>query len=149
MGDERAVYADKAYEKHARRAALKARGAKDRIQHRRTRSQKQLPHWQSVRNKLIGRIRGAIERTFSVLKRRYGLVRMRYRGPRRTHSTSISPPSPSTSEPSQQRADERLNQRQPDLGPQKKLRASAAQASKSRPDPRFAEVSLARKELSA
>jgi transposase, IS5 family len=35
MGDERAVYADKAYEKHARRAALKARGARDRIQHRR------------------------------------------------------------------------------------------------------------------
>ena len=80
MGDERAVYADKAYEKHARRAALKARGAKDRIQHRRTRSQKQLPHWQTVRNKLIGRIRGAIERTFSVLKRRYGFVRMRYLG---------------------------------------------------------------------
>jgi transposase, IS5 family len=80
MGDERAVYADKAYEKHARRAALKARGARDRIQHRRTRSQKQLPHWQSVRNKLIGRIRGAIERTFSVLKRRYGFVRMRYLG---------------------------------------------------------------------
>ena len=30
--------------------------------------------------KLIGRIRGAIERTFSVLKRRYGFVRMRYLG---------------------------------------------------------------------
>ena len=45
-----------------------------------TRSQKQLPHWQTVRNKLIGRIRGAIERTFSVLKRRYGFVRMRYLG---------------------------------------------------------------------
>jgi hypothetical protein len=28
--------------------------------HRRTRSQKQLPHWQTLRNKLIGRIRGAI-----------------------------------------------------------------------------------------
>ena len=34
MGDERAIYADKAYEKHSRRAALKARGIKDRIQHR-------------------------------------------------------------------------------------------------------------------
>lgn len=79
-GDERAVYADKAYEKRARREALKARGIKDRIQHRRTSAQRELPHWQAVRNKLIGRIRGAIERTFSVLKRRYGFARMRYRG---------------------------------------------------------------------
>lgn len=81
IGDERAVYADKAYEKHSRRAALKARGIKDRIQHRRTRAQRVLPHWQSVRNKLIGNIRTAVERTFSALKRGgYGLDRMRYRG---------------------------------------------------------------------
>lgn len=81
IGDERAVYADKAYEKHSRRAALKARGIKDRIQHRRTRTQRMLPHWQSVRNKLIGNIRTAVERTFSTLKRGgYGLTRMRYRG---------------------------------------------------------------------
>jgi transposase, IS5 family len=80
QGDERAVYADKAYEKRARREALKARGIKDRIQHRRTRSQKTLPPWQTVRNKLIGRIRQAIERTFSQLKGRYGLTRMRYGG---------------------------------------------------------------------
>jgi len=62
-GDERAVYADKAYEKRARRAALKARGIKDRIQHRRTSAQARLPHWQTVRNKLIGRVRSAVERT--------------------------------------------------------------------------------------
>ncbi len=37
LRDERAVYADKAYEKRARREALKARGIKDRIQHRRVR----------------------------------------------------------------------------------------------------------------
>jgi IS5 family transposase len=80
LGDERAVYADKAYEKHSRRAALKARRIKDRIQHRRSRMQKELPHWQGVRNKLIGRIRAAVERTFSVLKGRYRLTRMRYRG---------------------------------------------------------------------
>lgn len=80
LGDEGAVYADKAYEKHARRAALKARGVKDRIQHRRSRMQRELPYWQGVRNKLIGRIRTAVERTFSVLKGRYGLNRMRYRG---------------------------------------------------------------------
>ena len=80
LGDEKAVYADKAYEKHSRRAALKARGIKDRIQHRRSRMQRELPRWQTVRNKLIGRIRSGVERTFSVLKGRYRMSRMRYRG---------------------------------------------------------------------
>ncbi len=80
LGDEKAVYADKAYEKKDRRAALRARGVKDRIQHRRHKHRKQLSPWQSLRNKLIGRVRGAVERTFSLLKRRYGFTRMRYRG---------------------------------------------------------------------
>jgi IS5 family transposase len=80
LGDEQAVYADKAYEKRARREALKARGIKDRIQHRRKRNQRALPPWQTVRNKLIGRIRQAVERTFSQLKGRYRLTRMRYSG---------------------------------------------------------------------
>jgi transposase, IS5 family len=80
QGDEQAVYADKAYEKRTRREGLKARGIKDRIQHRRVRGQRQLPHWQAKRNKLIARIRQAIERTFSQLKGRYRLTRMRYAG---------------------------------------------------------------------
>jgi len=80
LGDEKAVYADKAYEKRARRQALKARGIKDRIQHRRNKHQKALPRWQAVRNKLIGRVRQAIERTFAQLKGRYGFTRMRYAG---------------------------------------------------------------------
>jgi transposase, IS5 family len=80
QGDERAVYADKAYEKQARRDGLKARGIKDRIQHRRKKNQRELPPWQAVRNKLIGRIRQAVERTFSQLKGRYRLTRMRYSG---------------------------------------------------------------------
>jgi IS5 family transposase len=80
VGDERAVYADKAYEKQTRREALKARGIKDRIQHRRVRGQPQLPPWQQRRNKLIGRIRSAVERTFSTLKGSYGFKLMRYRG---------------------------------------------------------------------
>jgi IS5 family transposase len=80
LGDEKAVYADKAYEKKARRQALKARGVKDRIQHRRNNQQKVLPYWRTVRNKLIGRVRSAVERTFSQLKGRYRLDRMRYRG---------------------------------------------------------------------
>jgi IS5 family transposase len=80
QGDERAVYADKAYEKRARRTALKARGIKDRIQHRRNKHQKALPRWQALRNKLIGRVRQAVERTFSQLKGRYRFGRMRYGG---------------------------------------------------------------------
>jgi IS5 family transposase len=80
LGDEQAVYADKAYEKRKRRQALKQRGIKDRIQHRRTRGQAVLSRWQVVHNKLIGRIRQAVERTFSQLKGRYGLTRMRYGG---------------------------------------------------------------------
>ena len=80
VGDEKAVYADKAYEKKERRAALKARGIKDRIQHRRHKHLAVLPHWQAVRNKLIGRVRSAVERTFAQLKGRYRMRRMRYRG---------------------------------------------------------------------
>ncbi len=80
LGDEKAVYADKAYEKKERRQALKAKGIKDRIQHRRHRYMKELPHWQTVRNKLIGHIRTAVERCFASLKRTYGMTRMRYRG---------------------------------------------------------------------
>jgi transposase, IS5 family len=80
MGDEKAVYADKAYEKKDRRMALKARGAKDRIQHRRNKHQAKLPHWQTVRNKLIGKVRSAVERVFSQFKGIYDMWRMRYRG---------------------------------------------------------------------
>lgn len=80
LGDEKAVYADKAYEKRTRREALKRRGIKDRIQHRRHKHQKALPRWQAVHNRLIGRIRQAIERTFSQLKGRYRFTRVRYRG---------------------------------------------------------------------
>jgi IS5 family transposase len=78
MGDEGAVYADKAYATHARRAALKARGIKDRIMHRPNKHHRQLPSWQARRNALIQPIRAAIERTFGTLKRSYGYRRVRY-----------------------------------------------------------------------
>lgn len=82
VGDEKAVYADKAYEKRERRAALRARGVKDRIQHRRHKHMKALRPSQVRRNKLIARVRSAVERTFSQLKGVYGLRRMRYAGPK-------------------------------------------------------------------
>lgn len=77
-GDERAVYADKGYESNARRQALKARGIKDRILHKRHRNLRKLPRWQALRNKLIARIRAPAEHVFGTLKRSYGYWRTRY-----------------------------------------------------------------------
>jgi transposase, IS5 family len=76
-GDERAVYADRAYESKARRGRLKAAGSKDRIMHRRHRYLPELPHWQAVRNRLIARHRAPVEAVFSTLKRLYGKARAR------------------------------------------------------------------------
>ena len=78
-GDERAVYGDRAYEHRDRRARLKAAGIKDRILHRSHKNQLCLPPWQAARNRLIGPIRAAVERTFGTLKRSYGYRRVRYR----------------------------------------------------------------------
>ena len=78
QGDERAVYADKAYEHKERRKRLKALGIKDRIMHRGHKHQDELPHWQQRRNDLIRPIRRNVERTFGTLKRRYGFSRVRF-----------------------------------------------------------------------
>ena len=78
-GDEKAVYADKAYEKKARRAALKAQGIKDRIMHRRNKHHALTP-WQELRNKLIRPRRAPVENVFGTWKRLYGFARARYRG---------------------------------------------------------------------
>jgi IS5 family transposase len=79
LGDEAAVYADRGYDKKARRAQLRARGVKDRIMHKAQRWYG-LTRWQRRRNRLIAPIRSAVERTFGTLKRGYGYVRVRYRG---------------------------------------------------------------------
>jgi IS5 family transposase len=78
IGDERAVYADKAYENKLRRQALKRRGIKDRIMHRSHKNQLRLPYWQHCRNVLIAPIRAGVERVFGTLKRCYGYTRVRY-----------------------------------------------------------------------
>jgi len=78
-GDERAVYADRAYEHKDRRTRLKAARIKDRIMHRSHKNQAALPHWQAIRNRLISPIRSAVERTFGTFKRTYGYRRVRYR----------------------------------------------------------------------
>ena len=76
-GDEAAVYADRIYESKARRAALKARGIKDRIMHRRHKYMPVLPRWMQIRNRLISRHRAPVESVFSALKRIYGKARTR------------------------------------------------------------------------
>lgn len=76
-GDEQAVYGDRAYEKRARREALKAAGIKDRIMHRRHRYLPALPRWQERRNQLIARRRAPVEAVFSAMKRLYGKGRAR------------------------------------------------------------------------
>ncbi len=86
QGDERAVYADKAYEHKDRRHRLKAAGIKDRIMHRSHKNQAALPHWQQQRNKLIAPIRANVERLFGLIKRSYGYRRVRYRGIGRNQS---------------------------------------------------------------
>lgn len=80
QGDERAVYADRAYDDKARRRRLKAAGIKDRIMHRANKHHPELPRLQRRRNQLISPIRAAVERTFGTLKRSYGYRRVRYRG---------------------------------------------------------------------
>jgi transposase, IS5 family len=76
-GDERAIYADRGYESKRHRAALLARGVKDRIMHRRHKHIAVLPPWQQRRNALIARRRAPIEAVFSAMKRLYGKARAR------------------------------------------------------------------------
>jgi transposase, IS5 family len=78
-GDERAVYADKAYDTHARRARLKKLGVKDRLMHRPSQYHALTPR-QQRRNDLIARRRAAVETTFATWKRRMGFTRARYLG---------------------------------------------------------------------
>jgi IS5 family transposase len=79
MGDEKAVYADRAYDKRARRKALRKHGIRDRLMHKGQRN-KPISPWQKIRNRLIAAIRVNVERTFGTLKRSYGYQRVRYKG---------------------------------------------------------------------
>ncbi|MEJ1975010.1 MAG: transposase [Acetobacteraceae bacterium] len=79
MGDEAAVYADKAYDKKERRRQLRARGAKDRIMHKGNRG-RPITVWQARRNRLLATLRSPIERTFGIWKRWYDYRHVRYRG---------------------------------------------------------------------
>lgn len=79
-GDEREVYADAAYDTHARRARLKAGGRKPRIARRPNKHHPELPPRLKRYNRLIARRRAAVETTFATLKNRMRLTRIRYVG---------------------------------------------------------------------
>lgn len=79
MGDERALYADKGYDTKARRAALKAAGAKDRIAHRPNKHHP-LTKRQEQRNDGISFRRAPVERIFAIAKHLMGWRRVRYIG---------------------------------------------------------------------
>lgn len=77
LGDEKEVWADKAYDSHARRERLKATGVKNRICRRGNKHHTPSP-WSEKRNRAIARIRGRVETTFAILKRHYQRGRARY-----------------------------------------------------------------------
>lgn len=79
-GDERAVWADAAYDTHARRARLKAEGRKPRIARRPNKYHPELPPRLKRYNRLIARRRAAVETTFATLKCRMRLSLIRYVG---------------------------------------------------------------------
>jgi IS5 family transposase len=87
-GDERAVYADKAYVGPRMRARLAADAICDRVQHRAQKG-RPLTARQRRRNTLIGRVRGRIEGVFGTLKRSYGLARMRFMGLARNRCATL------------------------------------------------------------
>ena len=77
--DAPAVYADKAYDTHARRALLERLGLTDGSQ-RRANKHHALSPAAVARNVALGRVRGRVETVFAVIKRRYRLSRSRYVG---------------------------------------------------------------------
>lgn len=83
MGDEGAVYADKAYDKRARRTALTKRGIFAGIMHRPNQYHPLKPA-QVAFNKRMVKLRAPVERTFATLKNYYRLRRTRYIGLTRT-----------------------------------------------------------------
>ncbi len=77
MGDEKEVWADKAYDTHARRAPPPGDEViKNRICRRGNKHHAPSP-WSDKRNRAIARIRGRVD-CLAVLKRHYGRGRARY-----------------------------------------------------------------------
>ena len=80
MGDEMAVYADRAYDTHERRQRLKSMGIGDRIMKRGNKHHPEVSEEDRKRNELISKVRARVEKVFGTLKRTYGYSRVRYIG---------------------------------------------------------------------
>lgn len=78
-GDETKVYADKAYSSKQHRKLLKDHGIKDGILHKKPKG-KEMQEFLKSLNKINGRIRSTIERTFAHLKTIFGYREARYKG---------------------------------------------------------------------
>ncbi len=85
QGDERSVFADKAYSKDGRKAVLREYGIFCGILDK-ARTNQPLSLRQKKRNKRFTRIRSAVERIFGIMKRHYGMSRVRYVGLMRNRS---------------------------------------------------------------
>jgi IS5 family transposase len=72
IGDERAIYADAAYDTHARRARLKACGIKPRIMFRPNKHHPKLSARKALFNRLVSKTRASVERLFGDMKRLRG-----------------------------------------------------------------------------
>lgn len=78
-GDEKAVYADQAYDKHERRSGLRARGIKPRLMFRPNKHHP-LTERQKRFNNAVGKRRAPVEQVFARLKGSYRWARARYLG---------------------------------------------------------------------
>jgi IS5 family transposase len=78
-GDEKIVYADKAYDSKGRRQSLSLQGIANGIM-RRGHPRRPLSRAEIERNEGLAKHRGAIEPLFSLFKNVYGFARARYRG---------------------------------------------------------------------
>jgi IS5 family transposase len=84
QGDEKAYYADKAYDSRPLRAKLAEMGITDRIAYK-ARRNKPLVNWQEWFNKRTSSVRVGVERANATMKNWYGMGRVRYRGLARNH----------------------------------------------------------------
>jgi IS5 family transposase len=84
QGDEKAYYADKAYDSRALRDKLAEMGIEDRIAYKAKRN-KPLVNWQVWFNKTASSVRVGVERANATMKNWYGMARVRYRGLARNH----------------------------------------------------------------
>jgi IS5 family transposase len=82
------VFADKGYQSAKNNELLENRGLKNRIMKKARRNRKLTP-WEIAYNKLIGKIRFKVERTFGSIKRWFNGGRARYKGIVKTHGQNV------------------------------------------------------------